>query len=270
MTDKEARAFIQILFDAYKERKNYKENKRFTILIIDAYIKYVKKPKFNIIYNQYKNEYIHNESRIENNTTPEEKAGLGVVYDFISDFDFEKDNYNIFVTSLMIHSKLYSKCPYSNFGGRLRDTNAYLEGTNIELLNPEETRKKFNSMIQKSDEIFTPLHEGNIIKYINNCICETVDLIKLQPFCDGNKRTFRAILNLLLKKINIPPIYIEKHERPAYKKALLEAIENNNYEKIINFYHFKICDSIITLDINNSMIHDDININNKTYKKNKH
>ena len=42
MTDKEARAFIQILFDAYKERKNYKENKRFTILIIDAYIKYVK------------------------------------------------------------------------------------------------------------------------------------------------------------------------------------------------------------------------------------
>ena len=267
MTDKEARAFIQILFDAYKERKNYKhrDNTRFTVLIIDAYIKYVKKPKFSIIVDQYKKEYIHNEARVENNATIEEKEGLGVVYDFISDFDFEKEHYNTFTTSLLIHSKLFSKCPYSSFGGKLRDTDAYLEDTNIELLSPEETRKQFNSLIQKSDEIFIPLYEGNIIKYINNCICKTVDLIKLQPFSDGNKRTFRAILNLLLKRINIPPIYIEKYERPAYKEALLEAIEKNNYEKIINFYHFKICDAIMNLDINNSMIND--LDNNKTLKK---
>ena len=267
MTDKEARNLIQIIFDTYKERNKQTDNRKFANLIINAYVKYVKKPKFSIIVDKYKNEYIHNESRVENNSTPEEKEGLGIVYDFISDFNFETDNYNIFVTSLIIHSKLYSKCPYSSFGGKLRDTNAYLEDTNIELLSPEETRKKFNNMIQKSDNIFIPLNEGNIIKYIDDCIKTTIDLIKLQPFCDGNKRTFRAILNLLLKKINIPPIYIEKYERLIYKEALLEAIEKNNYEKIINFYHFKICDSIMNLDINNSMIKDEENKHNeKTHK----
>lgn len=255
MTDKEARAYIQIMFNTYKE-KNFKnkENKKFAILIIDAYINYVKKPKFSIIVDKYKEEYIHNEARVEKNTKKEEKEGLGIVYDYISNFNFEKDNFNIFTTSLILHSKLYSKCPNPSFGGKLRDINAYLEGTNIELLNPEETRRIFNSMIQTSNNIFISLNEGNILKYIDDCIITTTNLIKLQPFCDGNKRTFRAILNLLLKKINIPPIYIEKYERPIYKEALLEAIEKNNYEKIIGFYHFKICDSIMKLDIKKSMI----------------
>ena len=269
MTDAEARAFIKIMFETYKDRKEKKyrhaDNIRLASLIIDAYVKYVKKPKFSIIVNQYKKKYIHNEARVENNATIEEKEGLGLVYDYISEFDFEKDNYNIFTTSLIIHGKLYSRCPYSSFGGKLRDVAAYLEDTNMEVASPEEARKYFNSLINESNNIFIPLYNGSIIDYIDNCVVETVKLIKLQPFCDGNKRTFRAVLNLLLKKVNIPPIYIEKHERTIYKVALLEAIEKNNYEKIINFYHFKICDSIMNLDINSSMIND--LDNNKTLKK---
>ncbi len=73
----------------------------------------------------------------------------------------------------------------------------------------------------------------------------------MQPFIDGNKRTFRALLNLLLKKIKIPPINIEIEETSIYKDALLEAIIRNDYSRIINFYYYKICDAIITLDIEN-------------------
>lgn len=261
MTDKEAREFIQIIFDEYKNKRekcyNCIDNSQCTNAIINAYIMYVKKPKFSIIVDKYKKEYIHNEARVENNTTKEEKKGLGSVYDYISEFDWNKDQFNIFITSLRIHSRLYSFCPYKEFGGKLRDKIAFLEDTNIEVIDADTARKYFNSLITKSDNIFIPLHNGNIIEYINKCIYETVNLIKIQPFNDGNKRTFRAILNLLLKRINIPPIYIEKHERPIYKKALLEAMKNNDYTKIIGFYHFKICDSIMNLDINNSMINDD-------------
>lgn len=263
MGDKEAREYIQLVFDGYETRKNekrlYEVDRGATTAIINTYIGYVKKPEFGILVEKYKSEYIYNEARVENNATKEEQAGLGEMYDYINSFDFDKQNFNIFVSALNLHCKLYSKCPCTSFGGKLRQSTAYLLDTNIEVMSPDQARKYFNSLIQTSDKIFEPLKNGNIIEYINNCIVQTVKLIEVQPFEDGNKRTFRALLSLLLKKVNIPPIYIEIHERDAYKEALLEAMKNHNYDKIISFYYFKICDAIMNLDINNSTIVNDDN-----------
>lgn len=265
MSDEQAREYIQLLFEAYKKRKtnqhSYKDDIYATKAIVEAYIKFVKKPKFSIIVDAYKKEYIHNESRVEKNISEEEKKGLGIIYDYIDSFDFSKDKFNIFTCSMTIHGKLYSQCPFSSFGGKLRTTTVFLEDTNIEIIDPESARAYFNSLIPKSDELF--MNNDDIISYINTCIVETVKLIKIQPFEDGNKRTFRAVLNLLLKKLNIPPIYIEKYERETYKKVLIEAIKNDNYDPIIRFYYYKICDSIMTLDINKSLIMD----KNESYQK---
>lgn len=258
MTDIDAREYIQIIFDCYKNRKIehqlYEKNNFATKAMISAYLRYVKKPEFNIIVDQYKKNFIHNEARVEDNTSIEEKQGLGVVYDYINSFDFNKDKFNLFVTSLNIHCKLYSMCPYSSFGGKLRDNTAYLEDTNIEVMDCASAKKYFNSLILTSDKIFDKFYNGDFLGYIDDCIVQIVDLIKVQPFSDGNKRTFRALLNLLLKRINIPPIYIEKYEREVYKKVLIESMRTGNYESIINFYYYKICDSIMNLDINNSLL----------------
>lgn len=260
MGDKEAREYIQLIFDGYKKRKNenrlYESDRSATTAIINTYINYVKKPEFSILVEKYKSKYIYNEARVENNASKEEQDGLGEMYDYINSFDFNKKRFNSFVCSLDLHCKLYSKCPCSSFGGKLRQSTAYLLDTNIEVMSAEEAKKFFNSLIQTSDEIFVSLNKGDIIDYINNCIILTVKLIEVQPFEDGNKRTFRALLSLLLKKVNIPPIYIDYHEREAYKEALLDAMKNHNYEKILSFYYFKICDTIMTLDINNSIIID--------------
>ena len=268
MTDKEARDYIQLIFDGYKKRKS--ENHLYgdidtTKAIIESYINYVEKPKFAIILNQYKRNYIFSESHIEDNYTQYEQDGLSEMYDYIDSFDFKKDKFNIFVTSLVLHGKLYSKCPNPSYGGKLRQSTAYLVDTNIEVESPEEARKYFNSLIPRSDEIFAPLSNNDIFGYINNCIIQTTKLIKVQPFEDGNKRTFRAILNLLLKKINIPPIYIESYEINAYKHALLEAMKYESYDALINFYYSKICDSIMNLDINKSKITDKNDIDSKKY-----
>ena len=55
----------------------------------------------------------------------------------------------------------------------------------------------------------------------------------------------------MLKKANIYPVYIKQEERKIYKEELLKAICENDYSGIIRFYHFKIADSIIELDIFN-------------------
>lgn len=220
--------------------------------IIEEYYGYKHKKIYEEILQEYKIRYIYNESKVEGNISPEEQLGISCVYDYISDFNFDKDYFNIFVTSLLIHQKLYSKCPGEGFGGSLRDATAVLKGTTIDVMSPEEAKAYFNSFIQTSDDIFLPLKEGNILKYIELCVYTTTELIKAQPFADGNKRTFRSLLNLLLKKISLPPVYISLEYRGTYKEVLLRAMQYGEYEPLYNFYYGLIDKSIKELALENN------------------
>lgn len=212
--------------------------------LIIQYCDELNKKSYDEILYEYKCKYIYNESKVEGRVSPEEQLGINIVYDYINDFDFDKDYFNIFTTSLLIHQKLYSKCFDKSFGGSLRNTQVILNDTNIEVMPAEEAKIYFNSFIKKSDEIFLPLMEGNILKYIENCIFITTELIKAQPFTDGNKRTFRSLLNLLFKKINLPPVYISIKYRKEYKSALLKALRFSDYDDLYQLYYFLIDNSI--------------------------
>ena len=252
------KAYLNILFEGYKKIKE--DNKLYghteiPMIIINKYMSLIEKPSFSELITQYKKMYIYNESRVEANFSKEEQEGLSEVYDYLQSFDYTKKNFNIFIESMIIHQKLYSKCGDGLFGGSLRESTAVLLDLNVEVLSPEDAMKEFNSYIAKGDYLRKYLEEGDIFKYINECIKLNVELIKLQPFADGNKRTFRALLNLLLKRINIPPVYIDECEYVEYKKVLIKALNatcEEDYNDIIHFYYYKICDGIMTLDINNS------------------
>ena len=74
--------------------------------IINTYLVCVDKRDINIIIDDYKEKYIFTESRIETNNTYEEQLGIGEMYDYIRNFDFKKDYFNLFTTSLILHAKL--------------------------------------------------------------------------------------------------------------------------------------------------------------------
>ena len=57
----------------------------------------------------------------------------------------------------------------------------------------------------------------------------------------------------MFKIRNIPPVYIKARERTAYHLAMNKANNEGDYSYINNFYRYKICDSIIELDINERM-----------------
>lgn len=59
------------------------------------------------------------------------------------------------------------------------------------------------------------------------------EFVKIHPFMDGNGRTARIILNLLLLQKGFPICNIKRTERPDYYNALYAA-DNGNYEPIID------------------------------------
>ncbi len=163
MDNANARQFLKEIFSSYKEKKNKNkidlQNLNLFKNIINTYLTYVDKRDINIIIDDYKEKYIFTESRVERNTSVEEQLGIGEVYDYIRNFDFNKDYFNLFTTSLILHSKLYSKCAYPEYGGKLRDTTVYLFDTNYEVVDALVAQKYFNSLIPISNQIFDSLNE---------------------------------------------------------------------------------------------------------------
>ncbi len=284
LTDEEARNYISLLFDGYEKRKE--EGRLYTHdgipeLIIKTYYSYVKKPNFSQIVKNFKNRYIYNENKVEDVKPNEEKKGLACVYDYIQT---KKDLKNISIYDLSwIHEALYSKTPFPEFGGKYRKREIYLLGKtensiktgNVELCPFWNITHEMNELKPIVDELVkTGLSLGEnpnvdkLIDYINNCIKLNCKIIKIHPFEDGNGRVTRAFTNLLFRLANIPPTYVKNKEKEKYLEAMNNALSKGDYTDIIDFYHFKICDSIIALDINikDNLYKDaDLNVKGKKY-----
>lgn len=257
MSPEEAKEAILFLEEGYsgktlKERMEAEED-FIPENIISLYCYYINQTDYQLLVKAYKEQYIENEALIEPFVTKEEKEGLGKIYDYISNYDFANKTPNMFIDGLRIHMLLYSSCPHPEFGGKLRFEPVRLKDSSYEVVPAEDARALFQSLITKKFEI----DMNNVLDYIDEIVKNIVDLIKVQPFTDGNKRTFRALLNLMLGKVGIPPIYIKEEEKKIYREALMEAIETGNYHKITRFYYYRICDSIVELDLNNTKLKED-------------
>lgn len=272
MTEEEAKQHIEMLFDGYqtrkKEKRLFEEFSKIPELIILTYYTCIKKPFFNNIYEEFKNKYIsnepiknfkerylYNENKLEHVHSKEEEQGLRLVYDYIQKKETFED-ISIYTLSY-IHEFLYSKVRHPEFGGRYRTDERYLPNSGIDVVSPSlivhemnGLRYEVNELVKEGIRLGKEIDPKNIILYINKCIELKCKLIKIHPFGDGNGRSIRAFINLLFGLANIPPIYIENKERGKYGEAMQAAVGDGDFSKINQFYYYKICDSIIGLDVN--------------------
>ena len=251
------RDFIILVFEGYLKRKNehrlYQKDSLIPEQIISMYYKDNENPHFKILYNNFKRQYLYNESRIDETISEEERKGLIKVYDYIKEYDFSKQKFDIFVEAMKIHIMLFSECPYPEFGGSLRDNTAVLKNAIVEVPPADEAKRYFQSFIGMKLPEVDFSNPASIFTYINVCIYITTELIRNQPFADGNKRTFRSLLNLMFKQSNLPPVYVKTKEREEYKDALMKAMQKRDYTSLNQFYYYKICDSIYDLDISEEL-----------------
>lgn len=248
---------INEMFLGYIERKNsgtlYIRNNGLPKNLISLYYDLNENDRhLDDLKENFVSHYISCEAILEDTHEKFESDGLREMYDYIhsEDINYRFDIY----TLLELHRKLYSKAPYPEVGGLIRNSTAYLDGAAVDLTPHDNIRTELNEtepLLQEILELGKKVNENPdlLFRYIEKCVLLKCRLIKIHPFFDGNGRSVRGFINKLFLNVGLPSIYICANETNQYKKAMNQGIMGGDYSHIIDFYYYKICDSIFELDI---------------------
>lgn len=252
----------QILVDSflgYKYRKYrgmlYSADANVPINLIRLYYSEdIDRANFDSLKKSFVNRYIKSESKLEDIHEKQEIEGLAEMYEYIHTIPSEE--FEMF-SIMQLHRKLYSKCPYPEAGGQFRKRNVYLPGTGTETCDYSfifDEFLKYEDTVKRLMQVAKEMRESDdytqLFRFVRECIKLKCALIKIHPFEDGNGRTVRCFINRIFEEAGIPPVYIKVNERTEYHNAMNKANNEGDFDQITGFYLYKICDSIIELDIN--------------------
>ncbi|MCF0069035.1 Fic family protein [Dyadobacter sp. CY261] len=112
-----------------------------------------------------------------------------------------------------------------DFAGRIRDAGVRIVGANFTPPNARKVPDLLDELIAFTND--NPLG-------LNDILLATVfhhKLVWIHPFFDGNGRTVRLAMNLLLMRAGFPPAIILKNDRKKYYEALNQA-NSGSYNKL--------------------------------------
>lgn len=111
-----------------------------------------------------------------------------------------------------IHKIIHDRID-DNWAGKYRQTDVFIRGADIELPKPFQVPYHMQELIQwlqvEQDE--HPVIVAALVHY---------KFVSIHPFIDGNGRTGRLLMNLILKLNNYPMAVIRQEERIKYLEAL--------------------------------------------------
>lgn len=113
-----------------------------------------------------------------------------------------------------------------DFAGRLRNAGVRISGANFIPPNARKVSQLFDELV---DFVITnplKLNSIELATFFHH------KFVWIHPFFDGNGRTVRLIMNLILMKEGFPPAIILKNDRKKYYEALNQA-NNGNYSKLM-------------------------------------
>lgn len=129
---------------------------------------------------------------------------------------------------LDIHALILKKIDDSN-AGRYRNISVRIRGANAVLPNPAKVPELMKGF-------FNWLHSNNAEHPAKIAADAHYKLVSIYPFSDGNGRTARLLMNLLLMQTGYPPALIRKDDRDLYinsiEKAQLSELFEDYYQVI--------------------------------------
>lgn len=146
-----------------------------------------------------------------------------------------------------LHELLFKYVPFPDDNGKYRDGTAIIKRGTIQPVPYYEIDKCIGEL--ENELQFFMMNEGNynIGQYIEQVAYFIYRFIIIHPFRDGNGRISRALLNWMLSKRGIPPIYVDNNCRKDYYEALSELDLNDNPNLFIMFIEKRIIHTMIEL-----------------------
>ena len=112
-----------------------------------------------------------------------------------------------------------------DYAGRIRNAGVRITGANFIPPNANKVSDLLDELIQFINENPLQLNDIELATIFHH------KLVWIHPFFDGNGRTVRLAMNLLLMRKGFPPAIILKNDRKKYYDALNQA-NNGNYQKL--------------------------------------
>ena len=146
-----------------------------------------------------------------------------------------------------LHSLLFKYVPYPDDNGKYRDETALLKRGTIQPVPYYEINDRINELDKELQFFMKNIDQYEIGEYIEQVAYFTYKFIVIHPFRDGNGRISRAIMNWLLSKKKIPPIYIDQKCRKEYYDALSKIDLEEDPVPFIMFIEKRIIHTMIEL-----------------------
>lgn len=152
-----------------------------------------------------------------------EAVGHGSAYDFMLELARQEDMDITEETIQKLHRLFYQKIN-ADQAGQYRSIQVYISGTEYIPPAPDEIPRLMTRLIEQ-------IHSSNITLHpIELAAMAHKRLVDIHPFIDGNGRTARLLMNLILVNagygvVSIPPVW-----RNDYVNALSASRQSNNME----------------------------------------
>ncbi|WP_035694504.1 Fic family protein [Flavobacterium soli] len=140
-------------------------------------------------------------------------------------FSIINDDYKLRSIDILSLHGLVLRSIEDDFAGRIRNGGVRITGANF-------VPPSANKVSDLLDELIVFINDNPL--QLNDIELATVfhhKLVYIHPFFDGNGRTVRLAMNLLLMRCGFPPAIILKNDRKKYYEALNQA-NGGNYQKL--------------------------------------
>lgn len=141
-------------------------------------------------------------------------------------FSIINDDYVLRSIDILSLHALVLRSIEEDFAGRIRNGGVRISGANFVPPNANKVSDLLDELIDFVNTNPLELNDIELAAIFHH------KLVWIHPFFDGNGRTVRLSMNLLLMRCGFPPAIILKNDRKKYYEALNQA-NNGNYQKLM-------------------------------------
>jgi Fic family protein len=134
-----------------------------------------------------------------------------------------------------LHKLLFKLSPNPDLAGEFRTIDNEITGAQIQTVYYGKIEEELYLLDKEIDALMDQIDQLSFSDVLERAVVIHHRLTQIHPFTDGNGRLSRAVMNWILKRKNLPPIYVEVAKKQEYLANLTDA-DKGDLSGLVNFF----------------------------------